>query len=350
MPFLEQNAENIGDPAPVVDPHELMRTIRSFLNRRAGHAMMLGEVNLPHPQQLDFFGGDSGRRAAHAVRLHRHAGDLPRAGPRGRRTARHRARGAAGHRQTCQWATFLRNHDELTLDKLGDAERQEVFAAFGPEPEMQVYDRGLKRRLPTMLGGDPRRIRMAYSLMFSLPGTPTLYYGEEIGMGEDLEADGRMAVRTPMQWSAGRNGGFSTAAPSRLVQRVVPGACGPEHVNVVSQVHDPDSLWSFMRKLISIRRTCPELGWGTWSVVDQPSAQVLVQRCQLDGSAVVTVHNLGADPVTVDVPIDPRDEGLEAVDLMAEEVVTGGATTSVALEGYGFRWLRVRPAGDLAIP
>ncbi len=251
---------------------------------------------------------------------------------------------------TCQWATFLRNHDELTLDKLGDAERQEVFAAFGPEPEMQLYDRGLKRRLPTMLGGDPRRIRMAYSLMFSLPGTPTLYYGEEIGMGEDLEADGRMAVRTPMQWSAGRNGGFSTAAPSRLVQRVVPGACGPEHVNVVSQVHDPDSLWSFMRKLISIRRTCPELGWGTWSVVDQPSAQVLVQRCQLDGSAVVTVHNLGADPVTVDVPIDPRDEGLEAVDLMAEEVVTGAATTRVALEGYGFRWLRVRPAGDLAIP
>ena len=99
--------------------------------------------------------------------------------------------------QTCQWATFLRNHDELTLDKLGDAERKEVFAAFGPEPEMQLYDRGLKRRLPTMLGGDPRRIRMAYSLMFSLPGTPTLYYGEEIGMGEDLEADGRMAVRTP---------------------------------------------------------------------------------------------------------------------------------------------------------
>ena len=134
------------------------------------------------------------------------------------------------------------------------------------------------------------------------------------------------------------------------MQRVVPGACGPEHVNVVAQMHDPDSLWSFMRKLISIRRTCPELGWGTWSVVDQPSAQVLVQRCQLDGSAVVTVHNLGADPVTVDVPIDPRDEGLEAVDLMAEEVVTGGATTRVALEGYGFRWLRVRPAGDLAIP
>ena len=252
--------------------------------------------------------------------------------------------------RTCQWATFLRNHDELTLDKLTDAQRQEVFAAFGPEPAMQVFDRGLKRRLPGMLGGDPRRIRMAYSLMFSQPGTPTLYYGEEIGMGEDLAVDGRMAVRTPMQWSAGRNGGFSNAAPGRLIQRVVTDACGPEHVNVVAQMHDPDSLWSFMRKLISIRRTCPELGWGTWSVVDQPERSVLVQRCELDSSAVVTVHNLGAGPVSVDVPVDPHGDDLEAVDLMSDEVVAGGPTTRVTLEGYGFHWLRVRPAGDLAIP
>ena len=184
----------------------------------------------------------------------------------------------------------------------------------------------------------------------ALPGLPFVYYGEEIGMGEDLQAQGRMAVRTPMQWEPTRNGGFSTAASRRLIQRLVPDGYSPQHVNVADQKRDPDSLWSFMRKLISIRRTCPELGWGTWAVVDQPSAQVLVQRCQLDGSAVVTVHNLGADPVTVDVPIDSRDEGLEAVDLMAEEVVTGGATTRVALEGYGFRWLRVRAAGDLAIP
>src|SRR5690606_17665516 len=122
----------------------------------------------------------------------------------------------------CQWANFLRNHDELTLDKLSDDERQEVFDAFGPEPEMQVFDRGLKRRLPTMLGGDPRRIRMAYSLMFSLPGTPSIYYGEEIGMCEDLDASGRMAVRSPMQWSAGANGGFSIAPARRLIQRTVP--------------------------------------------------------------------------------------------------------------------------------
>ena len=100
-----------------------------------------------------------------------------------------------------QWATFLRNHDELTLDQLSDDERQEVFDAFGPDPEMQLYGRGLRRRLPPMLGGDQQRIRMAYSLLFSLPGTPVLFYGEEIGMGENLDVDDRLAVRTPMQWS-----------------------------------------------------------------------------------------------------------------------------------------------------
>jgi trehalose synthase len=350
IPFLEQNAKNTGDPELAVDPHELMRTIRSFLNRRTGWSMMLGEVNLPHAQQRAFFGGDSsnelqmqfdfiGMQATYLALARGDARPLVKA-----------LQQRPPIDDTCQWATFLRNHDELTLDKLTEKERQEVFAAFGPEPGMQLYGRGLKRRLPTMLGGDPRRIRMAYSLLFSLPGTPTLYYGEEIGMGEDLEAEGRMAVRTPMQWSAGRNGGFSTARPGRLIQRVVPGACGPEHVNVAAQLHDPDSLWSFMRKLISVYRSCPELGWGRWSVVDQPDAQVLAHRCDLDGTAVLTVHNLGPEPVTVDVPVDPEGRGLEAVDLFSDSVVTGATSTRVALEGYGFRWLRVRPAGDLAIP
>lgn len=350
IPFLEQNAQNAEDPALAVDPHELMRTLRGFVNRRTGRATMLGEVNLPHAEQRRFFGGAAanelqmqfdfiGMQATYLSLARADARPLVKA-----------LRRRPSIDRTCQWATFLRNHDELTLDKLTDAERQEVFDAFGPEPEMQVFGRGLKRRLPPMVDGDPRRVRMAYSLMFSLPGTPTLYYGEEIGMGEDLEAPGRMAVRTPMQWSAGRNGGFSTASPGRLVQRVVTGAYGPEHVNVASQVHDPESLWSFVRKLISIRRTCPELGWGTWSVVEQPDRQVLVHRVDLDGSAVLTAHNLGSEPVTVRVPVDPEGRGLEATDLMSEEVIAGDSTVDLPLDGYGFRWLRLRPAGDLAVP
>src|SRR5690606_16585390 len=140
-----------------------------------------------------------------------------------------------------QWVNFLRNHDELTLDKLTDAERQEVFDAFGPDPDMQLFDRGLRRRLPTMLGGDQRRIRMAYSLMFSLPGTPVLFYGEEIGMGENLDVPGRLAVRTVMQWDGTRHGGFTTSR--RKLDRPSPdGAWGPERISVAAQRGDPDSL------------------------------------------------------------------------------------------------------------
>ena len=195
-----------------------------------------------------------------------------------------------------------------------------------------------------MLGGDPRRIRMAYSLLFSLPGTPTLFYGEEIGMGEDLDAEGRMAVRTPMQWTPGKNGGFSTAAPSRLVQRMVPDGYAPEHVNAADQLRDPDSHWSFMRSLIVAYRDCPEIGWGDVEIVEQPHHQVLAHQCVLDGSAVLAVHNLAAEPVTVVVPVPQVEEDQQVVDVLNGGAVEVGPSgrTELALEGYGFRWLRVR--------
>ncbi|KRE93682.1 trehalose synthase [Nocardioides sp. Soil774] len=351
IPFLEQNADNAGDPALAVDPHQLMRRIRAFVNRRAGHAMMLGEVNLPHPQQREFFGGDAGNElqmqfdfiGMQATYLALARGDAaPLVEALQARPEIHR---------TCQWATFLRNHDELTLDKLSDTEREEVFAAFGPDPEMQLFARGLKRRLPPMMGGDPRRIRMAYSLLFTLPGTPTLYYGEEIGMGEDLAAEGRMAVRTPMQWTSGRNGGFSSAAPRKLVQRVVPDGYGPAHVNVADQRRDADSLWSYMRTLIGTYRMCPELGWGEFSLIEQPDSRVFAHRCDLDDVAVVAVHNLGADAVVLDLPVDGLDETRELVDLFSQaEVATGAGSVEVSLEGYGFRWYRLRPHGGLHLP
>ena len=139
----------------------------------------------------------------------------------------------------CQWAHFVRNHDELTLDKLSDAEREEVFAAFGPEPEQQMYGRGLRRRLPSMLGGDQERMRMVYSLMFSLPGTPVLFYGEEIGMAENPAIEGRYAVRAPMQWSSEPHGGFTEADAAPVRPPVPDGPFGFPRVNVAAQRRDP---------------------------------------------------------------------------------------------------------------
>ncbi len=347
---VETRAESKDHPEVPADPHQHLRDLRAFVNRRRGNAMLLGEVNVPHDQQLKYFGGKAGDE------LHMMFDFIGMQNvylSMARRDARPLVAALLDRppiHPSCQWATFLRNHDELTLDKLTDEERQEVFAAFGPEPQEQIYGRGLKRRLPTMLGGDPRRIRMAYSLLFTMPGTPTLFYGEEIGMGEDLAAEGRMAVRTPMQWTSGRNGGFSTARPSRLVQRLTPGGYGPEHVNVADQRRDPDSLWSFMHKLIRAYRACPELGWGQFEVLEQPHHQVLAHRSFTDDASVVALHNFGPEPVTVELTL--AQGSVDLVDLLGlDDLATDDqGRVTVALEGYGFLWLRVHPPGTARLP
>jgi glycosidase len=210
---------------------------------------------------------------------------------------------------------------------------------------MQIYGRGLRRRLPPMVEGDPRRVRMAYSLMFTLPGTPALFYGEEIGMGENLTIDGRLAVRTPMQWSNARNGGFSTAAPSRLRRPVVEGPFAPEHVNVADQRADPDSLLNFIALLVRRYRESPELGWADLTVLDQPHHHVLAHECRWGDRRLVAVHNLSPDRSTVALRLEGCEPECSLVDLLQE-----GATeldeqgrVELALEGYGYRWLRLMP-------
>ena len=344
VPFLVQDVETDADHVPA-DPHDYLRALRAFLGRRRGDAVLLGEVNLPRAEQRRYFGGSAGdelqmmfdfisMQALYLALARQDARPIGKA-----------LRGRPSIHPDCQWATFVRNHDELTLDKLTDKERQEVFDAFGPDPAMQIYGRGLKRRLPTMLDGDPRRIRMVYSLLFSLPGTPTLYYGEEIGMGEDLDAEGRMAVRSPMQWAPGRNGGFSTARPGRLIQRMVQGGYGPDHVNVHDQKRDPDSLWTFVRGLVQTYRECPELGWGQFTELRQPAREVLAHACTWEGSTVVAVHNLSSAPVTVELEVplpDERPHCLVDVREPGVDRLDDRGHLHVALDGYGHRWWRLQ--------
>ena len=174
-------------------------------------------------------------------------------------------------------------------------------------------------------------------------------------MGEDLEADGRMAVRTPMQWAAAANGGFSTAPRRRVIRRITEGAYGPEHVSVSAQLHDPDSLWSWMRTLIAIRRSCPEIGWGTMTVLEHDADEaVLAHRVEVPESAVVAVHNLSSEARTVSIRVDPLEvhaDDPEVSDLLSRaEVAVEDGRLQVVLDGYGVRWLRLRPPGQLSIP
>ena len=339
VPFLlevEGSAE-----AMELDPHEYLRDLRAFLGRRSGEAVLLGEVNLPADEQLRYFGDEDGdelhllfdfllMQATHLALARRDAEPIRKA-LRTRRPIP--AEGA--------WATFLRNHDELTLDKLTRGEREEVFAAFGPDPDMQVYDRGLRRRLPPMLGGDQRRIRMAYGLMFALPGTPTLFYGEEIGMGENLALDERLAVRTPMQWTPGPTAGFSSAPPDGLCRPLpTDERFSADAVNVQAQRTDPDSLLNWFERLIRLRKELPEIGWGDTTVLDAGATEVLALRHEWHGRVVVTLHNLTGRAVTADLDAGKVGTGLELVDLLQ----AGNSTRPrqgrfrVPLRAYDQRW------------
>ena len=251
-----------------LDPHTLLRDLRAFMARRRGDSVLLGEVNLHYPQLVEYFGDDGdelqmlldfpGMQAIYLAMARQQAEPVAAALTALPRTS-----------DACQWAMFLRNHDELTLDKLSDDERAEVFAAFGPDPDLQLFGRGLRRRLPTMLDGDGQRLRMAYSLMFSLPGTPVLFYGEEIGMGEQPTIPGRLAVRSPMQWTDDATAGFTRAKPRKLLRPLAEGRFGPLAVNVAAQRRDPDSLLNWMERVTRRRRDTPELGWGEWTVLPQ---------------------------------------------------------------------------------
>lgn len=356
--FLADTAKSPDDD--VTHPHDYLKDLRSFLSRRSGDAVLMGEVNLPYDQQRRFFGDDDGDGTSDGNELTLQfdfVGMQQMYLALARQDATPLVTTLASRPpipRDAQWATFVRNHDELTLDKLSDDERAEVFAAFGPEPDMQLYGRGLRRRLPPMLGGDPRRVRMVYSLLFSLPGTPVLFYGEEIGMGENLEADGRLAVRTPMQWSAARNGGFSRAAPSRLAAPVVEGGYGPEHVNVDDQRRDPDSLLAFVSMLVRRYRESPELGWAREAeILEQPHAAVLAHRCTWEDAAVVALHNLAPEAVSVPLRLDDcrvpdGSEPVRLVDLLEDGSADVDAQGRVTLElpAYGYRWLRVVRPGS----
>jgi trehalose synthase len=339
VPFL---LEPTGMPEGAIqDPHELLRDLRAYAGRRRGDAVLLGEVNLPPDQQRQFFGAD-GRRELdllfnfHAMQYLYLA--LAREDATPLEQAMGRLPDIPGE---CQWASFVRNHDELTLDQLSDDERQEVFDAFGPTEDVQVYGRGIRKRLPTMLDGDQARIRMVYSLMFTLPGTPVLFYGEEIGMGENLDIEGRMAVRSPMQWSDEPNAGFSTVDDAAQLCRPV----APHPVDVAAQRRDPDSLLNWFERVIRRRKECPELGWGRFRLIETAERPVFAHRSEWDGSAVVAVHNLAGEAVRTSFALDDGEQGL--VDLFGAErpEPRPDGRVELALEPYAARWFGVRRQG-----
>jgi maltose alpha-D-glucosyltransferase/alpha-amylase len=319
-----------------------LEQLHADMSWRRGDALVLAEANVERDELVQFFGdGDRlpmlfnfalnqriflalARRTANPVREAMVA--MPAIPP------------------SCSWATFMRNHDEVDLSGLRPLERAECFAEFAPDPSMQLYDRGIRRRLATMLGGDRRRIELAYALQCSLPGTPVLRYGEEIGMGEDLSLPQRQAIRTPMQWSNEPNGGFSTAPRKRLIRPVVSdGPFGYETCNVDAQRDDDNSLLAWFERLFRALRECRECATAPWELLDTGDDRVLGLRYQHEGQAMVTLTNLADEAITIDLLPSIEKAPRRVVEVFANRHYATEPTgvDAVELDGWGYRWLRL---------
>lgn len=321
---------------------EYLADMRSFLQWRVGSAVLLGEANVLPEDTRKYFGErGEGIHMMFNFYVNQHLFyALATADVAPLAEALDATRDIP---PTAQWCQFLRNHDELDLGRLTEEQRAAVFARFGPEERMQLYGRGIRRRLAPMLG-NRSQIELAYSLVFSLPGTPVLRYGDEIGMGDDLGLPEREAVRTPMQWADEAQAGFSTAAET--VSPVIgEGVYGYPQVNVESQRRDPDSLLNWTAHMIRLRHECPEIGWGEWKVLPAGSPHVLAMCYDWRGNCVVTIHNFAEKACEAQIRLDVAG-GEKLVDLLEEREnqADSAGLHHIPLDGYGYRWFRV---GDL---
>jgi maltose alpha-D-glucosyltransferase/alpha-amylase len=324
--------------------YEFLGQLREWLSWHRGDAVMLAEANVSDDELIEYFGHSDGS-ATRVLMIF--AFRLNQAMVLG--LARQDARPIAATLRELprlprhgQLATFLRNHDEIDLGRLTDEERQEVFAEFGPDEDMQLYGRGIRRRLAPMLGGNRRRIELAYSLQLSMPGTPVIRYGEEIGMGDNLDLPEREAIRTPMQWDDTLNAGFSGAEPERLVAPVVDfGPYDYRRVNVTAQRLDPHSLLTWFERILHALRECAEIGSGEVTVIDaQP--QVLVHRADGPGGSTLFAHNLADRPCRLDLSAQ-RDPGRRALNFFGDSDYGADLDlAAVEVAGFGYRWIRLR--------
>ncbi|MEQ8672347.1 MAG: alpha-amylase family protein [Aggregatilineales bacterium] len=336
-PFLIE-LKGLDNPT-TENPFGFLREMRQFLSWRKGDAIILAEANIAMDEVKDYFGDGTKLQMIFHFMLNQHLFLAMATGD-----AKYLKEGLNAPPEipdTGQWAIFLRNHDEIDLGRLSDDERQLAFQAFGPDENMQIYDRGIRRRLAPMLHNDRRCLELAYSLMFTLPGTPVLRYGQEIGMGDDLSLKERNSVRTPMQWSREKNAGFSKANADALIRPVInEGDFSYEKVNFADQQRDPDSLLNWMERIIRARKQCPEFGFGKWEIVKTGDDGVFAHSCKWHEKEVVAVHNLRDKKATITLK---HPKNTQLIDVLGNKVYTlQDGSEEVKLDAYGYRWFRVQ--------
>jgi maltose alpha-D-glucosyltransferase/alpha-amylase len=325
--------------------HTLLRRIRAEIDRIAPGRMLLAEANQWPAEARQYFGdGDECHMAFNFPLMPRLFLALARAD---RTPIVEILRQTPPIPPNCQWAVFLRNHDELTLEMVTPAERDELWAAYAPDPRARL-NLGIRRRLAPLLQNDRRQIELMNALLLSMPGAPILYYGDEIGMGDAIDRHDRDGVRTPMQWSAGRNGGFS-GADALAAAPITDPVYGFKAANVAAQSADPGSLLNWTRRMLAVRRRWPVFARGSMRVLHPSNTAILafLRDPMADGDghdAILCVNNLSHS--VQDVTLDLADlAGWTATDILgdADDAPVGGGLHAMTMAPYGVAWLRLAP-------
>jgi len=339
VPFvIASKGANVKAPR---EQYDMLRTFREFLQWREGDAIILAEANVMPDTDMHYF-GDDGERMQMMFNFQVNQNLFYALAASDTRPLIKALKATKPRPATAQWGLFLRNHDELDLGRLSEKERQVVFDAFGPEPGMQLYERGIRRRLAPMLAGDRGRIELAYSLMFTLPGTPVIRYGDELGMGDDLKLPERNCARTPMQWSDEPHGGF-TKSDKPVLPVISGGPYGFEHINAAIQRRFDNSMLNWTERIIRMRKEVPEIGWGDYQILRLRDPAILALRYDWRNNSVVILHNLDpkAREITFDVGLE-GEGGRLLVNLLSDDhsEAQPNGKHKLVIEGYGYRWYR----------
>ncbi len=343
VPYLIEREGTINENLP--ETHDVLKRLRAELDRVYGDRMLLAEANQWPEDVRDYFGeGDECHMAFHFPLMPR---IFMAVATEDRHPITDIMRQTPEIPANCQWAVFLRNHDELTLEMVTDRERDYLWSYYASDLRMRL-NLGIRRRLTPLMENDRRKIELLNSVMFSMPGTPVMYYGDEIGMGDNVFLGDRDGVRTPMQWTPDRSGGFSRSDPARLyLPPIMDPVYGFQAVNVEAQSRSPSSLLNWMKRLIAVRRAHIAFGRGDLKFIYPGNRKVLAYLRRYESETILCVVNLSRSPQAVELDLDAY-KGSLPVELLGRSAFPriGDAPYLLTLQAHSFFWFELTPASE----
>ena len=343
IPYLVEregtNCENLAET------HKVLKAIRAEVDKDYPDRMLLAEANQWPEETAQYFGdGDECHMAFHFPLMPRIYMALAQ---EDRHPITDIMRQTPEIPEGCQWSIFLRNHDEMTLEMVTDKERDYLWKFYAADKRARI-NLGIRRRLAPLLDNDRRKIELLNSLLLSMPGTPCLYYGDEIGMGDNIYLGDRDGVRTPMQWSVDRNGGFSRADPQKLfLPTIQDSTYGFQAVNVEAQLASPTSLINWLRRMIVVRKSHKALGRGALKFLYPKNRKVLAYLRELDDETILCVVNVSNAPQAVELDMSEYDgTGLTELTAGTSFPRIGQLPYLLTLPAYGFYWFRLEKVSE----